>query len=418
MDGAALRNIASAEGAQIRFMTAGSVDDGKSTLIGRLLLDSGVLMRDQSAVVGDDESDLAALTDGLEAERAQGITIDVAYRYFATPHASYVIADAPGHEQYTRNMVTAASVSDVAVLVIDATRVENGVLRRQTRRHATIAALLGLDLIVAVNKMDALDWSHARFEEVRGAIAELCDGLGLTNVGCVPVSARRGDNVVRRGAPTWWGGPTLLEHIERSRSRAERINAPLRLPVQVVLRGPGTRLYAGRVESGALRPGDQVAVGPQRTPATIARISIADRSVAKAEAGQSVAIELEEERDLTRGDVIADVGVQYARGVVADLCWLDEDAWVKGRRYHLRQGALESQAMIEDIHFVRDVADLSKRAKPAKLELNDIASVRLTARDPILADLYDELPRTGAFVLLDPQTHQTCAAGMIREIAP
>jgi len=416
MDAGALRTVAPITGAQIRFMTAGSVDDGKSTLIGRLLLDSGVLMRDQASVIGDDEADLAALTDGLEAERAQGITIDVAYRYFATPAASYVIADAPGHEQYTRNMVTAASVSDVAVLVVDATRVENGVLRPQTRRHATIAALLGLDVIVAVNKMDALDWSQERFEQVRGAIVELTEGLGLANVACVPVSARRGDNVVRRGAPSWWAGPTLLEHIERSRGRAERVNAPLRLPVQVMLKGSGLRLYAGRVESGVVRPGDKVAVGPQRTPATIGRVSVAERAVAQAEAGVSVTIELEEERDLSRGDVVADLSVQYARSVVADMCWLDEGAWVSGRRYHLRQGALVTQALIEDIYFVRDIADLSQRAKPGKLELNDIASVRVTTRDSILADRYSELPRTGAFVLFDPQTNQTCAAGMIREV--
>src|SRR5690606_28053192 len=263
-----------------------------------------------------------------------------------------------------------------------------------------------------------LDWSKARFEAVRDAIIEACDALGFADVACVPVSARWGDNVVRRGAPSWWSGPTLLEHIEMSRSRAERVNAPLRLPVQVVLRALGARFYAGRLASGVVHVGEQVFVGPQRTPATVARIQIADRSVPQAQAGESVTVELEEERDIARGDVIASGDVSYVRRVVADLCWLDEDAWVPGRRYLLRQGTLETQALIEDVHFVRDVADFGKRAKPGRLELNDIANVRIATRDPILADRYGELPRTGAFVLLDPQTNQTCAAGMIREAAP
>lgn len=407
--------FAVATGAQIRFMTAGSVDDGKSTLIGRLLLDAGALMRDQAATIGDDDADLANITDGLEAERAQGITIDVAYRYFATPEASFVIADAPGHEQYTRNMMTAASVSDVAVVVVDASRVEGGKLRPQTRRHTTIAALMGLNVIVAVNKMDAVEWSQQRFEEVRGAIADLADRLGIGDVTCVPVSARRGDNVVHRGEAGWWAGPTLLELIKRTPDKRERSEA-LRLPVQAVLRADVRRYYAGRVESGVVQAGDRVLVGPTKTPVTIARVNIAGKPVPVAVAGDSVTAEFDDERDVARGDVIADGCVNYVRSVVADLCWLDEDAWVRGRRYHLRQGALETQALIEDIHFVRDVSDLSARPQPGKLELNDIANVRVTTRDPILGDAYAELPGTGAFVLFDPQTNQTCAAGMIREV--
>jgi sulfate adenylyltransferase subunit 1 len=401
---------------QIRFMTAGSVDDGKSTLIGRLLLDSGVLMRDQAATIGDDAEDLAALTDGLEAERAQGITIDVAYRYFETPRASFIIADAPGHEQYTRNMVTAASNSDAAVIVIDASRVEGGALKPQTRRHAAIAALMGLDVIVAVNKMDLIDWSRERFEDIKTAFADIAGALNLGSVVCAPVSARQGDNVVRRGEGGWWDGPTLVELIEQSRGPASRDEAPLRLPVQTVLRDVVTRFYAGRIEAGAIKPGDTVVIGPQRTPASVAQVRVAGRAVARAEAGASVAIELTEERDVTRGDVIAAAEVGYARTFAADLCWLDEHAWSKGRRYTLRQGALETQALIEDVTFVHDIEDFARREGATALSLNAIARVRISTRDPVLADLFVRSPGTGAFALFDPQTNQTCAAGMIREI--
>ncbi len=415
MDGNVFALRADAETRQIRFMTAGSVDDGKSTLIGRLLLDSGVLMRDQADSIGDDEEHLAALTDGLEAERAQGITIDVAYRYFETPRASFIIADAPGHEQYTRNMVTAASASDVAVIVIDASRVVGGVLKRQTRRHAAIAALMGLDVIVAVNKMDLIGWSQERFNDIETAFADLAGALKLSGVVCVPVSARRGDNVVRRGGADWWRGPILVELIEQSQGPASRHEAPLRLPIQAALRDVTSRFYVGRIEAGSVRPGDHVVLGPQAYPATIASVRVGGRPVLRAEAGTSVAIEFDDERDVTRGDVVAAPGVRYARSVVADLCWLDEAPWTKGRRYLLRQGTLETQALIEEIAFVHDVEDFSRREGASSLSLNAIASVRLATRDPILADTFSQSPGTGAFALFDPQTNQTCAAGMIRE---
>jgi len=418
MDGVSLSGIAvSPTPEQIRFMTAGSVDDGKSTLIGRLLLDSGVLMRDHVASMGDNADDLASLTDGLEAERSQGITIDVAYRYFATPRVRFIIADAPGHEQYTRNMVTAASASDVAVIVIDAARVENGVLRPQTRRHAAIAALMGLDIIVAVNKMDLVDWSQARFAEIEKAFAALADSLGLASVTCIPVSARAGDNVVRRGGPIWWTGPTLIDAISASNVVADRSVGPLRLPVQAVLRTGVSRFYAGRVEGGVIRPGDSIVVGPPGTAATVAQVRMGGRPVNRAEAGASVAVELVEERDITRGDVIAAPGARYTQNVVADICWLDETAWSKSRRYILRQGALETQALIEGFNFLHDIEDFTRRTGVVEtLKLNDIASVRVTTRDPILADLYVNAPGTGAFALFDAQTNQTCAAGMIREV--
>ncbi|MGQ0533597.1 MAG: sulfate adenylyltransferase subunit 1 [Caulobacteraceae bacterium] len=418
MDGGELGPaLARAASAQIRFMTAGDVDDGKSTLIGRLLLDAGALMRDQAAGIGDGDADLADITDGLEAERAQGITIDVAYRYFATPEARFVIADAPGHEQYTRNMVTAASVSDLAVVVVDVTRVERGQLRRQTRRHAAIATLMGLDVIVAVNKMDAVDWAQGRFEEVRAAFADLAGELGLHNVACVPISARRGDYVVRRGEADWWAGPTLLELIRRTSARGAKVRASLRLPVQVVLRAEGRRLYAGRLESGTLHAGDKVSIGAAKAEAIVARVAIAGRDVKHAEAGASVAIELDGDRDVVRGDVITDADARYGRSLVADLCWLDEHAWVKGRRYVLRQGTLETQALIDEVSYGYDISDLSARAAPGKVSLNEIVRAKLSTRESILADLYESLPGTGAFVLFDTQTNQTCAAGMIREAA-
>ncbi|WP_135211680.1 sulfate adenylyltransferase subunit 1 [Vitreimonas flagellata] len=402
-------------GEQVRFMTAGSVDDGKSTLIGRLLLDSKVLMLDQAAGLDGEDIDLAALTDGLEAERAQGITIDVAYRYFATPRTSFIIADSPGHEQYTRNMVTAASVSDVAVIVIDVARVEQGQLKPQTRRHAAVAALMGLNIIVAVNKMDLVGWSQARFDEVRAAFNDVAGILNIKNIAFVPVSAKRGENIVNRGGPDWYNGPTLIELLEDTPRKTSLANAPLRLPVQLLLRDGDIRLYAGRIESGAVKPGDKVRVGPGAFAATVAQVRIGGAGVAYAEAGASVAVELAEDRDLAQGGVIADNDVRYARRVVADLCWLDENAWTPARRYRLRQGALETQALIENVRFVRDVSNLDN--VPAnELKLNDIASVQLAARDPILADLFAELPGTGAFVLFDPDTNQTAAAGMIREI--
>ncbi len=402
-------------GEQVRFMTAGSVDDGKSTLIGRLLLDSKALMLDQAAGLDGEEIDLASLTDGLEAERAQGITIDVAYRYFATPRTSFIIADSPGHEQYTRNMVTAASVSDVAVIVIDVARVEKGLLKPQTRRHAAVAALMGLNIIVAVNKMDLVGWSQERFDEVRTAFNDVAGILNIKNIAFVPVSAKRGENIVNRGGPDWYNGPTLIELLEDTPRKTSLAHAPLRLPVQLLLRDGDIRLYAGRIESGAVKPGDKVRVGPGAFAATVAQVRIGGVGVAYAEAGASVALELAEDRDLAQGGVIADNDVRYARRVVADLCWLDENAWTPARRYRLRQGALETQALIENVRFVRDVSNLDN--VPAhELKLNDIASVQLAARDPILADLFAELPGTGAFVLFDPDTNQTAAAGMIREI--
>jgi sulfate adenylyltransferase subunit 1 len=419
MDGGVLQHSRLSAGPrQIRFMTAGSVDDGKSTLIGRLLLDSGVLMRDQVAGIDDNPEGLAELTDGLEAERAQGITIDVAYRYFETPEASFLIADAPGHEQYTRNMVTAASNSDVAVIVIDATGVRSGVLKPQTRRHAAIAALMGLDLVVAVNKMDLLDWSEERFRDVEAAFGDLATSLKIGAVTCVPISARNGANVVFAGAAPWWRGSTLTEVINQSRVPRAQTERALRIPVQTVLRDVQTRHYAGRVEQGVVRPGDQVVIGPRRQAATVAAVRVGGTSVTEAKAGAAITIEFTGEHDVTRGDVIASADVSYVRAFAADLCWLDEAPLAIGRRYVLRQGTLVTQALIEEISFIHDISDFSRSAAASALTLNDIARVRIATRDPVLADLYKDSVGTGAFALFDPQSNQTCGAGMIREVFP
>lgn len=415
MDGAFAKPIAPWTGQQVRFTTAGSVDDGKSTLIGRILLDAGALMRDQRAALGEGQDlDLAALTDGLEAERAQGITIDVAYRYFATPAANFVIADAPGHEQYTRNMITAASASDIAVLVIDASRIESAQLKPQTRRHAAIAALMGLDVIVAVNKMDLVDWSQDVFDDVRASFRDIAGALSLAHVDFVPVSAKRGDNVVHRGGMPWYAGPTLIQLLQNVQPRATRASGPLRFPIQVVLRDGATRLYAGRIESGSVRPGDEVRTGPHAS-STVKSVRNAGKAIPFAEAGASIAIELDDERDLAAGDVIADPAVRYTSQLVADLCWLDEWASTPGRKYRLRQGTKETQARLEEVRFVRNISDFTQRTGVSALNMNDIASVRVSTRDPILADLFADAP-SGAFVLIDPDTNQTSAAGMIREV--
>jgi sulfate adenylyltransferase subunit 1 len=310
-------------------------------------------------------------------------------------------------------MVTAASVSDVAVIVIDVTGVANGVLKPQTRRHAAIAALMGLNVIIAVNKMDLVGWSRRRFEDVRTAFGDVAQALGVKQAAFVPVSALRGDNIVHRSAH-WSDGPTLLEALEGAARRQSFAHAPLRLPIQTVLRQGERRLYAGRIESGVVRPGDHVRVGPSALAAAITGVRVAGAAAPFAEAGASVAVELADARDLARGDVIADAGVRYTQRIAADLCWLDEAAWAPGRRYRLRQGTLETQAVIEDIGYVRDMATLG-RIEAQRLHLNDIASVTLAARDPLLADLYAELPGTGGIVLFDPDTNRTCAAGMIRK---
>ena len=408
----------------LRFTTAGSVDDGKSTLIGRLLLDAKGLLEDQLAAVARSSAraggplDLSLFTDGLTAEREQGITIDVAYRYFATPKRRFIIADNPGHEQYTRNMVTGSSTSDLSVILVDATR---GV-SRQTRRHAAVAALLEIArVVVAVNKMDRVDYDRAVFEEIAADFAAVAQSLGLAATTVIPVSALEGDMVVRRGEHMpWYEGPTLLEVLEAA--DPGRPAASLRLPVQLVSRsrfGKGElRGYMGRIESGTLRAGDTVVAWPQGLEAKVDGIVTLDGTLDKASAGMSVTVVLDRQVDIARGDLLSHAGdaPSVGRRVDARLTWLDREALALGRRYWLKQGTRSVRATVERLHSRLDLATLESDSTAPTLEFNDIGSVRLAISGQLAADRYADNRATGSFILVDDATHQTVAGGMIREV--
>ncbi|WP_370650633.1 sulfate adenylyltransferase subunit 1 [Caballeronia sp. SL2Y3] len=425
----------------LRFITAGSVDDGKSTLIGRLLYDSKAVLSDQLSAISraknkrtvGDEIDLSLLTDGLEAEREQGITIDVAYRYFATAKRKFIIADTPGHEQYTRNMVTGASTAHAAIILVDAMRVtfENGdaQLLPQTKRHSAIVKLLGLQhVIVAINKMDLVEYSETRFNEIRDAYVALARQLGLEHVRFVPVSALKGDNIVSASERMpWYAGEPLLDLLE-SLPVAQPNEQALRFPVQWVARQDGSqaddfRGYMGRVEAGEVRVGDAINVLPANRQATVAEI-IAPvpggvAPVDRAFAGQTVTIRLTEDVDVSRGDtfVPATATVAPAKKLEADLCWFDEEPLSPQRKYLLKQTTNTVFARIGAVKEVLDVHTLSHSVDRTTLAMNDIGRVALTLQKPIVADEYDTHQGTGAFVLIDEATHHTVAAGMIREIA-
>ncbi|MDR5736450.1 GTP-binding protein [Caballeronia sp. LZ019] len=425
----------------LRFITAGSVDDGKSTLIGRLLYDSKAVLSDQLSAISraknkrtvGDEIDLSLLTDGLEAEREQGITIDVAYRYFATAKRKFIIADTPGHEQYTRNMVTGASTAHAAIILVDATRVtfENGAaqLLPQTKRHSAIVKLLGLQhVIVAINKMDLVEYSEARFNEIRDAYVALARQLGLDNVRFVPVSALKGDNIVTASERMpWYAGEPLLDLLELL-PVAQPNEQALRFPVQWVARQDGSqaddfRGYMGRVEAGEVRVGDAITVLPANRQATVAEIVApvpgGVSPVDRAFAGQTVTIRLAEDVDVSRGDtfVPAAAAVDPAKKLEADLCWFDEEPLSPQRKYLLKQTTNTVFARIGAVKQVLDVHTLSHSVDRTTLAMNDIGRVALTLQKPIVADAYDTHQGTGAFVLIDEATHHTVAAGMIRAIA-
>lgn len=428
----------------LRFITAGSVDDGKSTLIGRLLYDSKGIFVDQLASLSrskhkrtqGDRIDLSLLTDGLEAEREQGITIDVAYRYFATPTRKYIIADTPGHEQYTRNMVTGASTADAAIILIDPTRVDlkatqhHGLLA-QTKRHSTIAKLLGLPhIIVAVNKMDLVNYDQRVFDTIRAAYLELAKIIGLDHVHFIPLSALEGDNVVSGTSNMpWYTGPTLLELLETLPSRISEASGALRFPVQYVLRTYpegsaatsadtevfGFRGYQGRIESGRIRPGDTVTIQPSGQSATVHEVRVFETPLPEAIAGQSVTILLKENVDLSRGDMLVSAidPPALSRQITADLCWLDTEALDARRKYWIKQASKVTHAKIGAIDYKLDMQNLSEHAQASVLQMNDIARVQLTLQQPISCDLYAKIPGTGSFILIDATTHQTAAAGMI-----
>lgn len=428
----------------LRFITAGSVDDGKSTLIGRLLYDSKGIFADQLAAVSrskhkrtvGDTIDLSLLTDGLEAEREQGITIDVAYRYFATPKRKFIIADTPGHEQYTRNMVTGASTADAVIILVDVSKVklredggEGGAgveLLIQTKRHSTIAKLLQIEhVIVAVNKMDLVNYDQSVYERIVASYRAFADSLGLKDVTAIPLSALAGDNVVEASENmAWYQGPTLIELLESLSVYDEAHDAPFRFPVQLVARHNGHeandfRGYMGRIESGKVAVGDKLVVQPSGQSATVKEIVTFDGSLQSASAGQSVTLLLNEYLDISRGDTLAsqDAPATLLKQVVADVCWMSDEPLDVRRKYWIKHGTRQTAAKVTKVDTLLDVNTQERKAvdnPAAGLKLNDIARINLTVQQPLAADAYADIRATGAFILIDEVTHQTVAAGMIR----
>src|SRR5215218_9878668 len=403
----------------LRLATAGSVDDGKSTLIGRMLLDAKLLYDDTLDALHrngqNGAPDLAALTDGLRAEREQGITIDVAYRYFTTPRRSFIIADTPGHQRYTRNMVTGASTAHLAVILIDA---RHGIIE-QSRRHASIAALLGIrHLIACVNKMDLVDWDEARFREIEWGFAAMAERLGIEDSRAIPMSALNGDNVVDASAKTpWFGGAPLLEQLETLEVTEDRNLTDVRFPVQLTVRDAATdyRGYAGRVAGGVLRVGDEVVVLPAGERTTIARIDTPRGPAGSVAPPLSATIVLADELDVGRGDMICGPAhpPAVARHLEATVCWMAEEPLRAGARYELKHTTRRVRATIEEIQSRVDMATLDSVDRPDGLELNDIGQVRLRTTVPLLADPYSRNRVSGAFILVDETTFETVGAGMI-----
>jgi sulfate adenylyltransferase large subunit len=404
----------------LRLVTAGSVDDGKSTLIGRLLYDTKQILADQLEHIeetsqrrGDAYVNLALLTDGLRAEREQGITIDVAYRSFVTPRRRFQLADAPGHVQYTRNMVTGASTADLAIILVDARK---GVIE-QTRRHSYIAAILGTPhVVVAVNKMYLVDFSEERFREIEQELRETSERLGLHDVRVIPISALRGDNVVERGeGMPWYGGPTLLEHLETVETAGDRDLDRRRFPVQWVIRPMADehhdyRGYAGQVAGGVWRAGDDVVVLPSGRRTTVAAVE-PDRGVP----GMSVTIRLADDLDVSRGDMLADPEQPptVARELEATVCWMAEKPLEPRTRLVVKQTTRSVRAIADELVSVIDIHTLEDRPSPERLELNDIARVRFRLAEPLAVDPYAENRATGAFILIDEATNDTVGAGMV-----
>jgi sulfate adenylyltransferase large subunit len=398
----------------LRLATAGSVDDGKSTLIGRLLYDAKAVLADQLAHVEErsvDGLDLALLTDGLRAEREQGITIDVAYRSFATPRRRFILADCPGHQQYTRNMVTGASTADLALLLVDA----RAGLTEQSRRHAAIAALLRIrHVIVAVNKMDLAGYAEEAFDDAVRQVCELAAHIGLEGVEFIPISALHGDNVVERSeAMPWYDGPPLLERLETVPVEPPAVHGA-RLPVQLVLRGDnGARWAAGRLAAGVLKAGDEVVLLPSGVRTRIAEVRDADGPAEAVEAPLSVSVRFEDEVDIARGELVATDPPAVTRELSATLCWLGDKTARERDRFVLKHGTRAVPARIDAIEGRIDFGSLEWPGAE-ELRLNDIAHVRLRLGGEVAADAYASCHATGAFILIDEATNDTVAAGMIR----
>ncbi|QEC40829.1 sulfate adenylyltransferase subunit 1 [Pseudobacter ginsenosidimutans] len=410
----------------LRFITAGSVDDGKSTLIGRLLYDSKSIMIDQLEAIEkqsknkeDGEIDLALLTDGLRAEREQGITIDVAYKYFSTPNRKFIIADAPGHIQYTRNMVTGASNADLAIILIDA---RNGVVE-QTRRHSIIASLLGIPhIVVAVNKMDMVDYSQDVYNNILIDYAHVAQTLGLKNINYIPLSALLGDNIVEKSDKmNWYEGPSLLQFLEDVKVEDDIDLSQSRFPVQYVIR-PQTddlhdyRGYAGKIISGIYRKGDKVTVFPSGISSTIRSIELGGKEVEEAFAPQSVILHLEDDVDVSRGDVIAlsDNAPKTEQELEVLLCWMDNKPLIPGNKYLLQINSRLVRAAVREIEYKLDVNTLQQEANPTQAVLNDVIRATIKTASPVSFDTYSQLRVNGGAILIDETSHVTVGACMIQ----
>jgi bifunctional enzyme CysN/CysC len=414
----------------LRFATAGSVDDGKSTLIGRLLYDTKSIFEDQLDAVertsrerGDEYTNLALLTDGLRAEREQGITIDVAYRYFATPRRKFIIADTPGHIQYTRNMVTGASTADLALILIDARK---GVVE-QSRRHAFLSSLLGIPhLVVCINKMDLVDWSQERFDEIKAEFRAFAMKLDVHDLSFLPISALHGDNVVHRSPNSpWFEGSSLLHHLEEVHIASDRNLIDARFPVQYVIRPQNQthdelhdyRGYAGTVAGGVFKPGDEVVVLPSGFTSRIASIDgPGGQAVSEAFAPMAVTIRLTDEIDISRGDMICRVHNRPHTGqdVDATVAWLTEASALRpGTKYTIKHTTRSAKALVTDLQYRLDVNTLHRDESAESLGLNEIGRIRLRTQAPLFYDEYRRNRSTGSFILVDEATHATVAAGMM-----
>jgi bifunctional enzyme CysN/CysC len=406
----------------LRLLTCGSVDDGKSTLIGRLLYEQKLIFDDQLSALERDskkhgtvgaEIDFALLVDGLEAEREQGITIDVAYRYFATPRRSFIVADTPGHEQYTRNMATGASNADLAILLVDARK---GLLT-QTHRHAVIVSLLGVrHVVLAVNKIDLVDYDEATFRRIVAAFEDFAKPLGFRSIVAIPMSARNGDNVSANSPRTpWYDGPPLIDYLERVEVEEDRRHAPFRLPVQWVNRPHlDFRGFAGTIASGVIRRGDAVVVAASGQQSTVAGILVADREAEEAGAGDAVTLTLADEIDIARGDVLArpDARPEVADQFTAHLIWMSQDPLMPGRSYLLKIGGRTTPATVTELKHRVEVDNFDKLAAKV-LSLNEVGLANIATTMPVAYDAYADNRETGAFILIDRLTNETAAAGAI-----
>ncbi|MBL4757340.1 MAG: sulfate adenylyltransferase subunit CysN [Rhizobiales bacterium] len=407
----------------LRVLTCGSVDDGKSTLIGRLLYDTKLLFEDQLAALrtdtkkygttGEDEFDLALLVDGLQAEREQGITIDVAYRFFSTDKRKFTIADTPGHEQYTRNMVTGASNSDLAIILIDARK---GVLT-QTRRHSFICSLIGIKhVVLAINKIDLVDHSQSRFDEIIADYKSFADDFGFKTLQPIPMSARYGDNVIERSENTpWYEGPCLLDYLENIQVGTSREQGPFRMPVQWVNRpNLDFRGFSGTIASGQIAPGDKLVVAKTGQASTVKEIVTADGNLAQAGPGEAVTITLEDEIDISRGDMLvaADNRPEVSDQIAAHLVWMGEEALLPGRAYLMKCGTRTVTATVTELKHKIGINNFRKLAAKT-LDLNEVAFCNLSLSEPVAFDPYEDIHETGSFILIDRFANATVAAGMI-----